>query len=171
MNSFPPGDALQAGSAAPEFDLKSTPDQSVRLGDFRGRRLIMAFYPADWSPVCTDQMALYNEILPEFQRLGAALVGISIDHAWCHTAFAQSRNLHFPLLADFHPKGEAARRYQVYRDEDGFSERALYVVDGDGIIRYSHVSPFLHHVPDVYELFAALDALPSKTSETARVAS
>ena len=91
-------DALSTGTLAPAFELRSTPDQSVRLGDFSGRRLIMAFYPADWSPVCTDQMALYNEILPEFQELGAALVGISIDHAWCHAAFAQSRNLHFPLL-------------------------------------------------------------------------
>ena len=92
----PRGEALQAGTPAPEWELKSTPDQSVRLDEFRGRRLIMAFYPADWSPVCTDQMALYNEILPEFQRLGAKLVGVSIDHAWCHAAFAQSRNLHFP---------------------------------------------------------------------------
>jgi peroxiredoxin len=135
------GEALQAGTRAPEFELKSTPDQSVRLSDFRGRRLIIAFYPADWSPVCTDQMALYNEILPEFQRLGAALAGISIDHAWCHTAFARSRNLHFPLLADFHPKGEVAQAYGVYDDEIGMSERAIYVIDEEGVIRWSYVSP------------------------------
>lgn len=134
-------DALSTGTLAPAFELRSTPDQSVRLGDFSGRRLIMAFYPADWSPVCTDQMALYNEILPEFQELGAALVGISIDHAWCHVAFAQSRNLHFPLLADFHPKGEVARSYGVYDDEVGMSQRALFIVDGAGVIRWSYVSP------------------------------
>ena len=133
--------ALEAGTRAPDFDLKSTPDQSVRLRDFRGRRLVMAFYPADWSPVCTDQMALYNEILPEFQMFGASLVGISVDHAWCHTAFAQSRNLHFPLLADFHPKAEVAVAYGVYDGEIGMSERALFVIDEEGVIRWSYVSP------------------------------
>jgi peroxiredoxin len=134
-------DALQTGDQAPEFELKSTPDQTVRLADFRGRRLIIAFYPADWSPVCTDQMALYNEILPEFQQLGAALVGISIDHVWCHIAFAQQRNLRFPLLADFHPKGEVAQAYGVYDEEIGMSERALFVLDEEGVIRWSYISP------------------------------
>jgi peroxiredoxin len=133
--------ALEAGNAAPDFELKSTPDQSVRLADFRGRPAILAFYPADWSPVCTDQMALYNEILPEFKRLGAVLFGISIDHAWCHMAFAQNRNLRFPLLADFHPKGEVAQSYGVYDDAIGMSERALFVVDSDGTIHWSYVSP------------------------------
>jgi peroxiredoxin len=151
-------EALQAGVEAPEFDLKSTPDQKVRLSDFRGRALIMAFYPADWSPVCTDQMALYNEILPEFKELGAELVGISIDHAWCHIAFASSRNLHFPLLADFHPKGEVARQYGVYNDEIGMSERALFVVDGEGIIRWSYVSPIGVN-PGADGILAALEAM------------
>jgi peroxiredoxin len=134
-------DPLPAGTRAPEFELKATPDQSLRLSDFSGRNLIMAFYPADWSPVCTDQMALYNEILPEFRRLDAELVGISVDSAWCHTAFAQSRSLHFPLLADFHPKGDVAQRYGVYDDNVGMAERALFVVDGEGVIRWSYVSP------------------------------
>jgi peroxiredoxin len=132
---------LEAGVRAPDWALKSTPDQFVHLSDFRGRNLIMAFYPADWSPVCTDQMALYNEILPEFRRLHAELVGLSIDHAWCHAAFAQSRNLHFPLLADFHPKGEVAQAYGVYDDTIGMAERALFVLDGHGVIRWSYVSP------------------------------
>lgn len=153
-------DALPAGTPAPVFELRSTPDQSVRLGDFSGRRLIMAFYPADWSPVCTDQMALYNEILPEFQRLGAALVGISIDHAWCHVAFARSRNLHFPLLADFHPKGEVARAYGVYDDEIGMSERALFVVDEEGVIRWSHLSPIGVN-PGADGILAALESMPA----------
>ncbi|HEX4678676.1 MAG TPA: redoxin domain-containing protein [Gaiellaceae bacterium] len=133
--------ALDAGTAAPDFELKSTPDQSVRLSDFRGTPVILAFYPADWSPICTDQMALYNEILPEFTRFQAALLGISIDHAWCHLAFAQSRNLHFPLLADFHPKGQVARTYGVYDEDIGMSERALFVTDGDGTIHWSYVAP------------------------------
>jgi peroxiredoxin len=140
MTDYPTG-ALEPGTAAPEFDLKTTPDQSVRLADFRGRRLIIAFYPADWSPVCTDQMALYNEVLPEFRRLGAELLGVSVDGAWCHRAFAEQRNLHFPLLADFEPKGEMAKRYGVYEQADGVSERALFVLDGDGVVRWSYVSP------------------------------
>jgi peroxiredoxin len=136
-----PTRALEPGTPAPEFELKATPDQSVRLAEFRGRRLIIAFYPADWSPVCTDQMALYNEVLPEFRRLGAEVVGVSVDGAWCHRAFAEHRNLHFPLLADFEPKGEMARRYGVYDQAGGVSERALFVIDADGVIRWSYVSP------------------------------
>src|SRR5258707_6505406 len=91
--------ALPAGTAAPEFTLKSTPDQEVSLSDFRGQPVILAFYPADWSPVCGDQMALYNEVLPEFRRHQAELIGISVDVAWCHAAFAADRKLHFPSLA------------------------------------------------------------------------
>ena len=152
--------ALPAGTPGPAFELRSAPDESVRLGDFGGRRLIMAFYPADWSPVCTDQMALYNEILPVFQELGAALVGISIDHAWCHVAFAQSRNLHFPLLADFQPKGEVAQEYGVYNDEIGMSERALFVIDDEGVIRWSHVSPIGVN-PGADGILAALESMPA----------
>lgn len=136
-----PRGPLAAGTRAPDFTLRSTPDQSVALRSFRGRPVILAFYPADWSPVCGDQMALYNEVLSEFQRYDATLLGISVDGAWCHAAFAQSRKLHFPLLADFEPKGEVARRYGVYREGDGFADRGLFVIDGDGIIRWSYVSP------------------------------
>ncbi|HEX4627623.1 MAG TPA: redoxin domain-containing protein [Gemmatimonadales bacterium] len=136
-----PKGPLAAGSRAPDFTLSSTPDQAVSLKSFRGRPVILAFYPADWSPVCGDQMALYNEVLSEFQRYDAQLIGISVDGVWCHTAFAAARKLHFPLLADFEPKGAVARRYGVYREGDGFSERALFVIDGDGVIRWSYVSP------------------------------
>jgi peroxiredoxin len=132
---------LPPGTPAPAFELRVTPDQFVELSDFSGHPLVVAFYPADWSPVCTDQMALYNEILSEFRRLDAALVGISVDSAWCHAAFAQSRNLHFPLLADFHPKGEVAMQYGVYDENTGMSERALFVIDGEGVIHWSYVSP------------------------------
>ena len=104
--------ALPAGAVAPDFSLRSTPDQAVKLSDFRGQPVVLAFYPADWSPVCGDQMGLYNEILPEFQKLGAELLGISVDGAWCHTAFSRDRKFHFPLRADFEPKG-AWRAFMV----------------------------------------------------------
>ena len=133
--------ALEPGSKVPEFSLNATPDQKVGLRDFRGRNLILAFYPADWSPVCTDQLSVYNELLPEFRRLGADLLGISVDGVWCHLAFSKDRKLRFPLLADFEPKGEVARAFRAYRSGDGVSERALFVVDGEGIIRWSYVSP------------------------------
>lgn len=132
---------LSAGARAPEFALHSTPDQVVSLADFRGRPVVLAFYPADWSPVCGDQMALYNQVLPELRRLGAELLGISVDGVWCHTAFSSARHLHFPLLADFEPKGAVARLYGAYRSGEGLSERALFVIDGDGVIRWSYLSP------------------------------
>lgn len=133
--------ALPPGTGAPDFSLPATPDQRLALSELRGRPVILAFYPADWSPVCGDQMALYNQVLPEFRRLGAELVGISVDGVWCHRAFAETRNLHFPLLADFEPKGAVARAYGVYREHEGTTERALFVIDGDGVIRWSYVSP------------------------------
>ena len=135
------GEPLAAGTPAPDFSLPVTADQRLELAELRGRPVILAFYPADWSPVCGDQMALYNQVLPEFRRLGAELVGISVDGVWCHRAFAETRNLHFPLLADFEPKGEVARRYGVYREHEGTSERALFVLDGEGVIRWSYRSP------------------------------
>jgi peroxiredoxin len=127
---------------APEFRLRSTPDQTLSLAELRGRPVILAFYPEDWSPVCSDQLALYQQLLSEFQRFNAELLGISVDGIWSHVAFAKDRNLHFPLLADFEPKGEVARAYQVYRAEEGTSERALYVIDADGIVHWSFVSPY-----------------------------
>ena len=132
---------LAAGTRAPEFELQATPDQKLSLADFRGKALILVFYPEDWSPVCSDQLALYQELLPEFKALGAELVAISVDGVWSHLAFAENRNLHFPLLADFEPKGDVARAYGVYRSGDGTSERALFVIDGDGVVHWSYVSP------------------------------
>ena len=132
---------LPAGTKAPDFSLHSTPDQAVSLADFRGQPVILAFYPEDWSPVCSDQLTLYQELLPEFRRFGAQLVGISVDGIWCHLAFARDRNLHFPLLADFEPKGDVSRAYGAYRAADGTSERALFVVDAKGTIHWSYVSP------------------------------
>ena len=125
---------LPAGALAPDFALKSTPDQIVRLSEFRGQPVVLVFYPADWSPVCGDQVSLYNEMLAEFQELGAEVVGISVDGPWCHAAFSRDRRLHFPLLADFEPKGEVAKLYGAYRPSDGTSERALFVINREGII-------------------------------------
>jgi peroxiredoxin len=133
--------ALSPGARAPEFSLQATPDQAVSLGDFRGKLLFLFFYPADWSPVCGDQVVIYNELLGEFRGLGAEVCGVSVDGAWCHLAFAKDRKLQYPLLADFEPKGAVARSYGVYRDKDGTSERALFLIDGESIVRWSYVSP------------------------------
>jgi len=132
---------LPPGKEAPDFELPATPDQKVMLSEFRGQPVILAFYPEDWSPVCSDQLALYQAVLPEFRKFNAELIGISVDSVWSHLAFAKDRNLHFPLLSDFEPKGEVARIYQVYRAKEGTTERALFVIDADGIIRWSYVSP------------------------------
>ncbi len=149
---------LQPGQAAPDFTLPATPDQMLSLSDLRGAPVILAFYPADWSPVCGDQMGLYNEMLPEFHRAGAQLVGISVDGVWCHAAFAEARKLHFPLLADFEPKGEVARRYGAYRPAEGLAQRALFVIDAGGVIRWSYLSP-LGLNPGADGILDALDAL------------
>src|SRR6202035_1066600 len=112
--------ALATGTIAPDFTLHSTPDQRLSLAELRGRPVVLVFYPADWSPVCGDQLALYNELRQEFAKSNAVLLGLSVDGAWCHAAYAKDRHLHFSLLADFEPKGEVARRFGVYRDKDGF---------------------------------------------------
>ena len=150
---------LPAGTPAPNFTLHVTPDQTLALEALRGRPVILAFYPADWSPVCGDQMALYNEILPEFQKFKAELLGISVDGSWCHGAFAGTRHLHFPLLADFEPKGAVAQQYGAYRAKDGFCERALFVIDKNGIIAWSYCSPIAVN-PGADGILEALEALP-----------
>ena len=153
---------LPAGTPAPEFELPTGPDASVGLADLRGRPAVLAFYPADWSPVCGDQLALYQAVLPEFERYNAQLVAISVDGAWCHRAYAQARGLTFPLLADFEPKGEVSRRYDAYRVGDGVSERALFVLDGDGVIAWREVvAPEVN--PGADGILAALDRLTTTT--------
>ena len=156
-----PSAALQPGASAPDFSLRSTPDQAVSLEDFRGQPVILAFYPADWSPVCGDQMVLYNEVLPVFRRYHAEILGISVDGAWCHLAFARDRKLAFPLLSDFEPKGAVARRYGVYQHREGVAERALFVIDDAGVIRWSYVSPIGVN-PGADGLLRALSELPVK---------
>ena len=155
---------LRAGTPAPEFALRCTPDQSVSLNEFRGRPVVLAFYPADWSPVCGDQMALYNEMLDEFQEFQAEVIGISVDGAWCHAAYAKQNKLHFPLLADFEPKGAISRAYGVYDEKDGTCERALFVIDPKGVIHWSYVSPVGVN-PGANGILSALEDLKAK-SET-----
>jgi len=149
---------LPPGTPAPDFQLPATPDQKLSLSELRGKPVILAFYPADWSPVCGDQMALYNELQSEFELHHATLLGISVDSAWCHSAFAKDRNFHFPLLADFEPKGAVSKAYGAYFEPAGFSERALYVIDKDGIIRWSYLSP-LGVNPGADGILEALEAL------------
>ncbi len=150
---------LEVGAAAPDFELRDASGNTVRLSDYRGKNVVLAFYPLDWSPACSDQLSLYENELPEFERANARWLGISVDSLYSHGAWAAVRGLTFPLLSDFHPKGQVARRYGVMRDSDGFSERALYIVDSLGRIRYKYISPKLDHIPDIYELLNQLGQL------------
>ena len=154
---------LGEGMRAPDFELEAMPGERIRLGDLRGGNVILAFYPADWSPVCGEQMVLYNEILEDFEELNARLVGISVDSAWSHQAYAESRKLKFPLLADFEPKGDVARRYGVYDASCGTSCRALFVIDGDGVIRWSHLSPPEIN-PGADGILAALESMTTQNA-------
>jgi peroxiredoxin len=150
---------LPAGKSAPNFTLPVTPDQKLSLQELRGQPVILAFYPADWSPVCGDQMALYNEVLGEFRRFNAELLGISVDGVWCHEAFTHDRKLRFPLLSDFEPKGAVAKQYGSYRELEGVCERALYVIDKNGVIQWSYLSPVAVN-PGADGILEALEKLP-----------
>jgi peroxiredoxin len=150
---------LSPGTPAPDFTLNVTPDQKLSLSELRGRPVILCFYPADWSPVCGDQVSLYNEILPEFTKFKAEILGISVDGVWCHEAFAKDHHLHFPLLADFEPKGDVARKYGAYREHDGTCERALFVIDKNGVIAWSYLSPVAVN-PGADGILEALEDLP-----------
>jgi peroxiredoxin len=152
---------LPAGTRAPDLALADSDGRLCSLSEFRGRPVLLVFYPLDWSPTCSDQLSFYQSELDEFDRYGVQLLAVSVDSMYSHGAWAAVRGLTFPLLADFEPKGEMARRYQIWRAGDGFSERALYLIDRDGVIRYSHVSPKLDQVPDIYELYRALDEMQS----------
>ncbi len=132
---------LKVGAKAPDFSLKDTPDQKVSLSDFSGKNVILMFYPADFSPVCGGEVTLFNELLSEFKKYDAELLAISVDNVWTHLAFSKEKNLHFPLLSDFHPKGEVSKKYNAYREEDGESDRALYLIDKKGNIAWGYISP------------------------------
>jgi len=160
-------EGLPVGARAPDFTLPDANAKAVSLADWRGRNVVLAFYPLDWSPACSDQLSLYQSELDEFEEYHAQVIGISVDSLYSHGAWAAVRGITFPLLADFHPKGDVAHRYKVMRDSDGFSERALYVIDRDGIIRYRHISPELHKIPDIYELFEQLKELDAQPEAVA----
>jgi peroxiredoxin len=155
----------EPGQTAADFALPAGPDESVRLSDLRGRPVILAFYPADWSPVCSDQMALYALVRPEFDRYNAALLGISTDGVWCHRAFAEQHGINFPLLADFEPKGDVARRYGAYVYGAGVAARALVVIDGEGRVAWSYRSPQDVN-PGADGILAALDGLAGARAGT-----
>jgi peroxiredoxin len=159
---------LPVGMEAPDFTLHSTPDQFLSLSSFRGRPVVLVFYPADWSPVCGDQVALYNEVLSDFGEYNAQVLGISVDGVWCHLAFKKDRNLHFPLLSDFEPKGEISKLYGAYHYDVGESARALFVLDAEGIIRWALLSPDSVN-PGADGILKALEALTPAQRGTAVV--
>jgi peroxiredoxin len=168
----PPASGVQAhglsrGTAAPELDLPATPDGNrIKLADQRGAPVVLVFYPGDFTPVCSGELSLFNELLPELQAFGATVLAISCDSLWSHVAYARELNLRIPLLTDFHPKGEVCRRYDVYRDDIGTAERALFVLDGDGRIFWSHVSP-IEINPGADGVLVALEQLTGKELEPA----
>ena len=150
---------LPPGAVAPELNLPATPDgQRVQLADFRGKPVVLVFYPADFTPVCGSELAIFSEILPDIEALGARLFAISCDSVFSHRAFAAQMNLKMPLLSDFHPKGEVARQYGVYDDNIGMAERALFVVDSEGTISWSYVSPIGVN-PGADGILTALEAM------------
>jgi peroxiredoxin len=160
---------LKKGTKAPDFSLKTTPDQTVALHDFRGQPVVLVFYPADWSPVCTDQLTLYNQVMTEFGRLNAKILGISVDGVWCHLAFAKDRKLTFPLLSDFEPKGRVSKQYGAYEWDVGESARALFVIDRKGVVSWSYLSPIGIN-PGAEGILSALEALAQTMPGTARPA-
>ncbi|NNM88344.1 MAG: redoxin domain-containing protein [Phycisphaerae bacterium] len=146
------------GEKAPNFTLPTESGGHISLESLHGRPVVLVFYPADFSPVCSDQLVIYSEILPEFSRFGAQILGISVDGPWCHKAFAAQRQLDFPLLSDSHPKGAVAAGYGVYREAQGISERAIFVIDSGGIIRWKLIAD-LGDNPGADGIIAALESL------------
>jgi peroxiredoxin/protein-disulfide isomerase len=132
---------LAIGSQAPDFSLRDPMGQITRLSDYRGKSVVLVFYPADWSPVCGDQLGLYNQAFNKIEALDAKLIGIAVDSHWCHAAYISARKLQFPLLADFEPKGEVSKQYKAYDENAGTSARAIYVIDGEGAIQWEYLSP------------------------------
>ncbi len=157
-SSSAPSAILPAGTPAPDFSLPATPDQRLSLSELRGRPVVLVFYPADWSPVCGDELAVFNEAIPLFKPKQVQVLGISVDSSWCHQAFIQARKLHFDLLADYEPKGEVSRAYGAYDDKAGCSKRALFLIDAEGKIAWSYLSPVAVN-PGVDGVLDALDRL------------
>ncbi|WP_229742794.1 redoxin domain-containing protein [Gordonia jinhuaensis] len=156
--SAAPDSILSAGTPAPDFTLPATPDQTLTLSELRGNPVVLVFYPADWSSVCGDELAVFNQSLPLLSEYHAVLLGISVDSTWSHQAYRQSRKLEFDLLSDYHPKGEVSKLYGSYDEKSGSSKRSLFVIDGDGVISWSYLSPVAIN-PGVNGVLDALDEL------------
>ena len=151
--------ALSVGTAAPDFTLATDPNTKITLADYRGAPVLLAFYPGDWTPVCNDQLIELTARLAAIEERGAKVLAISVDSEWSHVAFAEARDLTVPLLADFHPNGEVSKAYGVWSEEWGHGQRALFLLDADGIVRWRTVVPPWVN-PGLTEVFAVLDALP-----------
>ena len=149
---------IEPGARAPDFTLPDQDGNRVSLSDLRGQTTVLAFYPLDFSPVCTDQLNVYQEVLAELRDGGVALYGVSVDSAFSHKAFQRSLGISIPLLSDFHPKGEIARAFGVYIDERGYSKRALVMVDPELRVAWTHVSPSPLEIPGPNLIFDALTA-------------
>lgn len=147
---------IEPGTPAPGFTLTDQAGETVSLADFRGRRVVLAFYPADFSPVCTDQLSVYQEVMPEIEAQGATVLGISVDGHWSHRAFAERLGIEIRLLSDFHPKGAVAEAYGAYLPDYGTSNRSLVLVDEEGIVRWVHQSPSPLEIPGANLIFDAL---------------
>jgi peroxiredoxin len=147
---------IEAGVDAPEFTLKDHRGQDVSLSDYRGGKVVLCFYPNDFSPVCTDQLSVYQEVKPELDAAGVTLLGISVDHSWAHRAFRKELGIEFTLLADFHPKGEVASAYGAYLSDWGTTNRSLVLIDEDGVVRWVHESPTPLEIPGANLIFDAL---------------
>jgi peroxiredoxin len=148
---------IAPGTPAPEFTLRNHQGSEVSLADFRGRKLILVFYPLDFSPVCSDQLSIYQEVLSQIEGQGATLVGLSVDSTWAHRAFRNELGITIPLLSDFEPKGQVSRSYGAYLEGTGHGNRSLVLVDEDGIVRWVHESPTPGEIPGANLIFDALD--------------
>ena len=149
---------IEPGTPAPDFTLPDQDGNEVSLSDLRGERVVLVFYPADFSPVCTDQLSVYQEVLPDLAARGTRLIGISVDSSWAHRAFADKLGLEMTLLADFHPKGEVTRAYGAYVEQRGHPNRSLVLIDEDGMVRWVHESPSPLEIPGANLIFDALEA-------------
>ena len=151
-------DIIQPGTVAPDFTLTANNHENINLRSFRGQPVVLVFYPADWSGVCGDQLSMYTEIESEFKKHNAQLIGVSVDGKWSHKAFAETKKIGFPIVSDFEPKGAVARSFGVYNAGAGVAERALVVIDADGVVRWSDVSPMMTN-PGADGILTALDQL------------
>jgi peroxiredoxin len=154
---------IAAGEPAPDFTLRDQDGKEASLSDYRGRRVLLVFYPQDFSPVCSDQLSVYQEVKPEIEAKGVELLGISIDHPWAHKAFQEKLGADTRLLADFEPKGEVARAYGAYLEKLGHANRSLVLVDEEGTVAWVHESPTPLEIPGANLIFDALEAVGSGT--------